>query len=106
MALKRPRWPMGRIVTLQFDSKILRASIPKLLGDPHRRALTADVLAAVGVLPAAVVVALSPLDPQPAASPAVRVRTTSVQGVGIVRSSVSSDEESVAGGRSRFTHDG
>lgn len=40
MALKRSRWPMGRIVTLEHDSKILRASIPKLLGDPHRRALT------------------------------------------------------------------
>ena len=40
MALKRPRWPQGRIVTLEFDSNILKASIPKTLGDPHKRLLT------------------------------------------------------------------
>jgi S-formylglutathione hydrolase FrmB len=37
MALKRPRWPQGRIITIEHDSKILRGNA---LGDPHRRPLT------------------------------------------------------------------
>jgi S-formylglutathione hydrolase FrmB len=39
MAIKRPRWPQGRTLILEHDSKILKRSIPKFLGDPHRRSL-------------------------------------------------------------------
>jgi S-formylglutathione hydrolase FrmB len=40
MAIKRPRWPQGQTLTLEYDSKILKASIPKTLGDPHKRKVT------------------------------------------------------------------
>ncbi len=36
MALKRPRWPQGRTVILEHDSKVLRGNA---LGDPHVRPL-------------------------------------------------------------------
>jgi hypothetical protein len=36
MALKRPTWPAGRVVTLEHTSKVL-ADNP--LGDPHVRTL-------------------------------------------------------------------
>lgn len=36
MALKRPRWPQGRTLLLEHDSKVLRANP---LGDPHVRQL-------------------------------------------------------------------
>jgi len=36
MALKRPRWPSGRVVTLEHTSKVLKGNP---LGDPHVRAL-------------------------------------------------------------------
>ncbi len=37
MAIKRPRYPLGQVVTLNHDSKILRGN---RLGDPHQRVLT------------------------------------------------------------------
>ena len=39
MALKHPRYALGRTVILDHDSAILRASIPRALGDSHRRKL-------------------------------------------------------------------
>lgn len=39
MALKHPRYPLGRTVILDHDSAILRASIPRTLGDSPRRKL-------------------------------------------------------------------
>ena len=39
MALKHPRYPLGRTVILDHDSAILRASIPRMLGDSPRRKL-------------------------------------------------------------------
>ena len=39
MALKHPNYPLGRTIILEHDSKILKASIPKLLGDSPKRKL-------------------------------------------------------------------
>ena len=39
MALKHPRFALGRTVILDHDSAILRASIPHTLGDSPRRKL-------------------------------------------------------------------